>query len=81
MTAGAMTKDEIMLYAVALSRREIRGGKVSPFAAMIVRDGVIVGEGCSHVVRDNDSTAHGGSMRSAMRAASSSSTAGRKPSI
>jgi tRNA(Arg) A34 adenosine deaminase TadA len=59
MSAGTMTKDEIMRYAIELSRREMRGGNAAPFAAVIVRDGVIVGEGCNHVVRDSDPTAHG----------------------
>jgi tRNA(Arg) A34 adenosine deaminase TadA len=59
MTAGTMTKDEIMRYAIELSRREMRGGNAAPFAAVIVRDGVIVGEGCNHAGRDSDPTAHG----------------------
>jgi guanine deaminase len=59
MATAKMTKDEIMRYAIALSRREMQGGDAAPFAAVIVRDGVIVGEGCNHVVRDSDPTAHG----------------------
>lgn len=59
MTAGTMTKDEIMRDAIELSQREMRGGNAAPFAAVIVRHGVIVGEGCNHVVRDSDPTAHG----------------------
>lgn len=48
------------------SMRERTGG---PFGAVIVKDGVIVGEGFNHVVAENDPTWHGeiGAIRDACK--------------
>ncbi len=47
-----------MRRAVELSRANIGDGLGGPFAAVVVMDGKIVGEGCNHVARSNDPTAH-----------------------
>jgi len=52
-------QEDLMRHAIEISRREMRAGTGAPFAAVVVRGGQIVGEGCNHVVRDSDPTAHG----------------------
>ena len=47
-----------MNRAVALSRKGMELGDGGPFGAVIVRDGIIVGEGWNEVLRSNDPTAH-----------------------
>lgn len=54
-----MSSREIMAYAIELSRREMREKGHSPFAAVIVRDGEIVGEGCNDTATSHDPTGHG----------------------
>jgi tRNA(Arg) A34 adenosine deaminase TadA len=48
-----------MRRAIELSRRGARRGDGGPFGAVVVRDGVIVGEGWNRVIATNDPTAHG----------------------
>jgi tRNA(Arg) A34 adenosine deaminase TadA len=48
-----------MRRAIELSRRGARRGDGGPFGAVIVHDGVIVGEGWNRVIATNDPTAHG----------------------
>jgi len=48
-----------MRRAIALASDNVRHGSGGPFAAVIVRDGLIVGEGANSVTRTNDATAHG----------------------
>ncbi len=50
--------DTHMKRAVALSRSGMELGHGGPFGAVIVRDGVIVGEGWNEVLSSNDPTAH-----------------------
>ena len=45
--------------AIALGHRAAESGEGGPFGAVIVRDGVIVGEGWNRVIASNDPTAHG----------------------
>jgi len=49
---------EFMKRAIALSRAKMAEDEGGPFAAVIVRDGVIVGEGWNQVTGHNDPTAH-----------------------
>lgn len=44
--------------AVQLSREGMQSGKGGPFGCVIVKDGVIVGEGYNQVTTSNDPTAH-----------------------
>jgi tRNA(Arg) A34 adenosine deaminase TadA len=46
-----------MARAIALSLENVRQGG-GPFAAVVVKDGVIVGEGTNQVTAGNDPTAH-----------------------
>lgn len=52
-----MTNEEIMERAAFLSEENVQNGG-GPFAAVIVKDGEIVAEGCNRVTADNDPTAH-----------------------
>ena len=47
-----------MRRAIALSRQGMEQGAGGPFGAVVVRDGVVVGEGCNEVTSTNDPTAH-----------------------
>ena len=53
-----MNSEEIMKYAVELSRRNVREGYGGPFAAVVVKDGSIIAEGTNSVTSENDPTAH-----------------------
>lgn len=53
-----MKKEEIMQRAIDLSIKGSSEGKGGPFGAVIVKDGVIVGEGHNQVTSTNDPTAH-----------------------
>lgn len=50
---------EFLRRAIALAIENVRTGKGGPFAAVVVRDGQIVGEGANSVTATNDPTAHG----------------------
>lgn len=52
-----MDKEKLMRRAIALATENVAAGG-GPFAAVIVRDGVIVAEGTNRVTADNDPTAH-----------------------
>ncbi len=64
--------------AIALAQENILAGRGGPFAAVIVRDGVIVAEGANSVTSSNDPTAHGevNAIRNACRALGTFSLAG-----
>jgi guanine deaminase len=51
--------ESFMHRAIELARQGMIQGAGGPFAAVIVRDGAIVGEGWNRVVGTNDPTAHG----------------------
>lgn len=51
--------EKFMHRAIALAREGMHQGAGGPFGAVVVRDGVIVGEGWNRVVGTNDPTAHG----------------------
>lgn len=59
-----------MRRAIALATENVRSAMGGPFGAVIVRDGVVIGEGANFVTRDNDPTAHGevSAIRAACRA-------------
>ena len=44
--------------AISLSRTGMQGGKGGPFGCVVVKDGVIIGEGWNQVTSSNDPTAH-----------------------
>ena len=45
--------------AIELARQNVLAGTGGPFAALIVRDGVVIAEAANSVTRTNDPTAHG----------------------
>jgi tRNA(Arg) A34 adenosine deaminase TadA len=47
-----------MLRAIELSRRNVAACAGGPFGAVVVKDGVVIGEGANAVTRRNDPTAH-----------------------
>lgn len=53
-----MTHERFMSRAIELSRDKMREGAGGPFAAVIVLDGEVVGEGWNQVTSGNDPTAH-----------------------
>jgi guanine deaminase len=61
---------EFLRRAIALATQNVVSGAGGPFAAVIVRDGKIVGEGVNTVTATNDPTAHGevNAIRAAARA-------------
>jgi len=48
-----------MQRAIALATENVRGGAGGPFAALIVKDGVVIAEAANSVTTSNDPTAHG----------------------
>jgi tRNA(Arg) A34 adenosine deaminase TadA len=47
-----------MARAIELAIENVRTGRGGPFAAVVVKEGRIVGEGANSVTRSNDPTAH-----------------------
>lgn len=54
-----MTPDELMSKAIKMSRNAVTNSAHRPFAALIVKDGDIVGEGLNDTPSSHDPTAHG----------------------
>lgn len=55
-----MADDSVfMRRAIELARKGMHSGAGGPFGAVVVKDGVIVGEGWNRVLANNDPTAHG----------------------
>jgi guanine deaminase len=57
----SMTTQKDILYlqqAIELAKKGIEGGMGGPFGCVIVKDGVVIGEGCNRVTSTNDPTAH-----------------------
>ena len=50
--------EQFMKRAIELSRKNLETGAGGPFGAVIVKDGVIIGEGHNKVTSTNDPTAH-----------------------
>ncbi|AUB80419.1 nucleoside deaminase [Candidatus Thiodictyon syntrophicum] len=51
--------EAFMRRAIELSRQGVKAGDGGPFGAVVVKDGVIVGEGWNQVLSGCDPTAHG----------------------
>jgi guanine deaminase len=47
-----------MARAIQLSMDNVRSGRGGPFGAVVVKNGIIVGEGANQVTATNDPTAH-----------------------
>jgi guanine deaminase len=54
-----MTHDAFMRRAIELSRRSLTEPGTEPFGAVVVKDGVIIGEGLNHAAAHYDPTSHG----------------------
>jgi len=54
-----MYQEQFMKRAIALSAQALHTPGTEPFAALVVRDGVVVGEGFNHSVANFDPTSHG----------------------
>jgi tRNA(Arg) A34 adenosine deaminase TadA len=67
---NARGKERFLRRAIALSLENVRKGRGGPFAALVVKDGRVVGEGTNRVTLTNDPTAHAEivAMRDACRA-------------
>jgi guanine deaminase len=50
--------ERFMAHAIALSLDNVRSGRGGPFAAVVVKDGRVIGEGTNQVTASNDPTAH-----------------------
>ncbi|HEY1903757.1 MAG TPA: nucleoside deaminase [Terracidiphilus sp.] len=59
MTPSNAPNPEFLRRAIALAVENVDTGAGGPFAAVVVRDGKIVGEGVNTVTATNDPTAHG----------------------
>jgi tRNA(Arg) A34 adenosine deaminase TadA len=55
----AQANPEFLRRAIALAVENVNAGGGGPFAAVVVREGRIVGEGVNTVTTANDPTAHG----------------------
>jgi guanine deaminase len=51
-------ENPFMARAIALAIENVRTGRGGPFAALIVKDGVVLAEGTNCVTASNDPTAH-----------------------
>jgi tRNA(Arg) A34 adenosine deaminase TadA len=69
---------EFLRHAIRLATENVESGAGGPFAAVIVRDGQVVGEGVNTVTDSNDPTAHGevNAIRAACKALGTFTLAG-----
>jgi guanine deaminase len=69
---------EFLRRAITLATENVLSGRGGPFGAVIVRDGVIVGEGANSVTETYDPTAHGevNAIRAACRSLGTFTLAG-----
>jgi guanine deaminase len=49
---------KFMRHAIALALENVRTGRGGPFAALVVKDGLVIAEGTNRVTSTNDPTAH-----------------------
>jgi guanine deaminase len=56
--AGKKLDESFLRRAIDISRERMRANLGGPFGAVIVRDGIIIGEGWNEVTSSNDPTAH-----------------------
>jgi len=75
---SSLPNPEFLRRAIALATDNVASGRGGPFAAVIVRDGRIVGEGVNTVTSTNDPTAHGevNAIRAACKALGTYTLAG-----
>ena len=78
MTPPTPPNPEFLRRAIALAIQNVESGAGGPFAAVVVRDGKIVGEGVNTVTAGNDPTAHGevNAIRAACKALDTFTLAG-----
>jgi guanine deaminase len=78
LTPSALPNPAFLRRAIALAIQNVESGSGGPFAAVIVRDGKIVGEGVNTVTTGLDPTAHGevSAIRAACKALGTFSLAG-----
>ena len=78
LTTPTTPNPEFLRRAVALAVQNVIAGAGGPFAAVVVRDGKIVGEGVNTVTTGLDPTAHGevNAIRAACKALDTFSLAG-----
>jgi guanine deaminase len=76
MTGNA--NPEFLRRAISLATQNVVTGRGGPFAAVIVRDGEIVGQGVNTVTASHDPTAHGevNAIRAAAKALGTFTLAG-----
>jgi tRNA(Arg) A34 adenosine deaminase TadA len=67
---SSQANPEFLRRAIALATRNVVSGAGGPFGALIVRDGLVVGEGANSVTASHDPTAHAevNAIRAASRA-------------
>lgn len=58
MSENIMNNQTVMQKAIEMALENINTGKGGPFAAIVVKDGKIVGQGVNSVTATNDPTAH-----------------------
>jgi tRNA(Arg) A34 adenosine deaminase TadA len=63
-------QEELMRVAIGLSIENVRSGRGGPFAAVVAKDGTVIGRGVNLVTATNDPTAHAevAAIRAACRA-------------
>jgi tRNA(Arg) A34 adenosine deaminase TadA len=78
LTPATPPNPEFLRRAIALAVQNVHSGAGGPFAAVVVRDGQIVGEGVNTVTAGNDPTAHGevNAIRAAAKALGTFTLAG-----
>ena len=74
----SLPNPEFLRRAIALATENVATGKGGPFAAVVARDGVVVGEAANSVTATNDPTAHGevNAIRAACKALGTFTLAG-----
>ncbi|GAC1610589.1 MAG: nucleoside deaminase [Mycobacteriales bacterium] len=58
LESSAAIRHPHLLRAIELSQSFLHQPGLTPFGAVVVRDGIVLGEGISSVIRDHDPTAH-----------------------
>jgi guanine deaminase len=78
LASSSPPNPEFLRRAIALAIQNVDTGGGGPFAAVVVRDGKIVGEGANTVTAGKDPTAHGevNAIRAACKALDTFSLAG-----
>jgi guanine deaminase len=78
LASSSPPNPEFLRCAIALAIQNVDTGVGGPFAAVVVRDGKIVGEGANTVTAGKDPTAHGevNAIRAACKALDTFSLAG-----